>query len=500
MQYREDTLQRFLYQIQMPVCGHENDDLILEPTMVKGGVKQGFRFKQFAKIHQRVIICYNFAMQKPVAVRKILLVRPDALGDVILTLPLLMALKEGLPHCEVYYLCSSYTAPLLQAHPEVSGIMVDTWYKTRKKSDYWSLVAQLKQHRFDVSIHCYNEMDHALMTWLAGIPIRIGDRLKVGPGLFYTHKVSQGFRHFFFHELDLNMQLLTPLKLPIPLRPKYGLEKLILPEHDRMGLPKEYLIVHPGMGRGNGNIIWPSERFRELISRLGREGHTVVVTGGSAEVQRNEKICEGLVHVINLTNQTGLLDLVQLVQNARAFVSVDTGPMHIAAALKVPVVLLSPTKYIKPTRWAPYGLHRIVTPRLPCLKICYPFSCVSSDCIDGLWVEDVVSAVQAVLSERFPDKVDFKLEMLRVSLNILNLSSSELTRELSGFKVYCRKDIDRAFISFIWSRDINVVIKDKVRIWDNTFLRNLLATRLYYPPVFLTLRPGENFVEKLRLL
>ena len=172
--------------------------------------------------------------------------------------------------------------------------------------------------------------------------------------------------------------------------------------------------------------------------------------------------------------------------------------MHIAAALKIPVVLLSPTKYIKPNRWAPYGFHRIVTPRIPCLKICYPFKCVSSDCIEGLWVEDVVSAVQNVLSELHPETVDFKLEMLRVSLNILNLSSSELTQELSGFKIYCRQDMDRSFIPFVWTHDINVVIKDKVNLWDNTFFRNLLATKLYYPPIFMTLSPGDNFVEKLR--
>ncbi|MEK6557558.1 MAG: glycosyltransferase family 9 protein, partial [Candidatus Margulisiibacteriota bacterium] len=404
-------------------------------------------------------------MRKPSAVRKILIVRPDALGDIILTLPLLMALKKALPHVEVYYLCSTYTAPLLLVHPEVSGIIIDDYYKSKKRSDYWALLAQLKKRQFDVSIHCYNELDHALLTWIAGIPMRIGDRLKVGPNLFYSHSIPQGFRNFFCHELDLNMQLLAPLDVPILQKPEYGLESLTLPDFEVKNLPTDYLIVHPGMGRGNGNIIWPLERFRELISRLSGEGYNIVVTGGgSAEATRNEKICNKLVNVINLTNQTGLLDLVKLIQKARAFISVDTGPMHIAAALKIPVVLLSPTKYIKPNRWAPYGFHRIVTPRIPCLKICYPFKCVSSDCIEGLWVEDVVSAVQNVLSELHPETVDFKLEMLRVSLNILNLSSSELTQELSGFKIYCRQDMDRSFIPFVWTHDINVVIKDKVNL------------------------------------
>ncbi|OGI05963.1 MAG: hypothetical protein A2Y40_04245 [Candidatus Margulisbacteria bacterium GWF2_35_9] len=418
--------------------------------------------------------------------KKILIIRPDEMGDVILTFPMLLELKIKFPRSEIYYLCAEYTKPLIEMHPLVSGVIIDKLNKGKSVKNMTSQLIEMKAYQFDIVIHCYNEFLYAYLALRAKIPIRIGDASKLAPRLLHNYKVSQGFRNIMNHEVDLNLKLLEPLGISKPDQGIFGFENYRSNESTLIKYHlqnKRYVIIHPGLGKGNRK--WPINNYKKIVTFLQDEGFMVVVTGGKAEVERNNSISSGMCDVINLTGRTDILEVADIIRNATFFVSVDTGPMHLAAALKIPVVLLSPSKYVKPNRWGPYGVsNTVVSPKGACKKRCFPYSCQDTDCMDALTVDDVKMGIRRInLKSNFVAIDQIKKKWLKVSLNILDLASNLLIDE--EYHVYQKKDISGSLLKFIVENDINLIIKDKIT-WIDRIMNSLVAIYLSHPPVFIT--------------
>ncbi|GEM_PF-2780610 len=430
-------------------------------------------------------------------IKRVLIVRPDVLGDVILTFPMLVRLKQEFPKCEVYYLCSEYTKPLIEVHPLVSGTIIDTSLKGCNKSEISKLIKAIASYNFDVVLNCYNEVPFPMIMKKAQIPIRIGDASKFPLSMYHTHKVDLCYRDITVHVAEQNLKLLAPLGInPVVNEINFGLGlKQTLSEEvvSMMNGTKDYIIVHPGFGQGNGKALLSEDKYREVIKQLLDKGEKIVVTGGPKEEIRNKNICAGLEGVFDLTAKTILLDLVSIIQGAKLMISVDTGPMHLASALKVPVVLLNLTKFVKPSGWGPLFTLRIVTPSVKCKLTCFPFTCTSTYCADNFLVSDILKAVQDIKTVKSMTFKEIKKETLKVSLNILNLTNEKLGIE-SEYKVYTKADVGKSFFKFVWNYDINIVVKDKVKWWDNSLISNLLAPKLYYPTVFIDRAGLDSFL------
>ncbi|MFC1770929.1 glycosyltransferase family 9 protein [Candidatus Margulisiibacteriota bacterium] len=333
---------------------------------------------------------------------KILLVRPDAIGDVVLMIPLINTIKKNLPEAEIYTLQQEYTIPLLSQHPAVKEVIQD-WKKQKGKiksfADLFRYANYLRTYKFDVVIFSYLDFFYAFLMLLARIPIRIGDRNKILLRKFLTHPVKQDFRDLTRHEVEHNLDLFDKAKEVFSLTTiRFDLNMDLYPNKSseteiKKLLPENKLIIGIHASTGGGNKPWLAAKYAELIDLVHRKtSFQVVLTGsGNKDSQLNDKIISSAqTEIIDLTNKTDLDTLMCLIRNCSAFIGTDTGPTHIAAALKIPVLIISPTKFVKSLRWGPWlTRNRIIGEPASCPYVCYPYLCERCICLDSIDPQNV---------------------------------------------------------------------------------------------------------------
>jgi ADP-heptose:LPS heptosyltransferase len=413
---------------------------------------------------------------------KILLIRPDALGDVILMLPMITELRKKWRKAHITVLASAYTSPLLEVYPDVDEVWIDPFNKGQSFRGMGVFVQRLRAEKFDMVVHVFNEGPYVVSTWLAGIPIRVGDQLKLLVSIFHTHRVRQDFSDPWMHEVDLDLQLLKPFDIEPPEQGRFDWAEVVFPGPP-VALQPNYVVIHPGVGRGNRSI--PEGLYRGLIEALSTKGLMAVLTGGQAEKKQNAAIAKGLKSAIDFTGQTDLLQLAGIIQKATIMVSVDTGPMHLAASLGVRILNLSPSKYVKPTRWGPYGVsHCVIRPESICSYRCFPYTCKRGDCTEAFDPSSVQKALSLLLSQPglTQDVRDSKRLWVSGSMPVLDLRKNP-SLDFEGYRYFKRSEVK----GFLWRwavvQDIGFFIVDRPRLW-HIIMSKILALWLYYPPRF----------------
>lgn len=323
--------------------------------------------------------------------KKILIIKPSSLGDIVHSLPFLEAVKRHFPAAEIDWLVARGFEGVLEGHPMIRKLWVihkDEWKKiTRVKSsltEIWRLFGYLKAEGFDCVIDLQGLFRSGFIAKGTGAPVRIGfSEAREGSTVFYTHKV-QGGRDV--HAVDRYLRLaaflgcdVSEVRFPFP--PSRSSLTAIL---SSSGLScGEYAVTAPG-ARGPSKR-WPAGRFGELASRLPLK---TVVIGSRSDARLAAEVVEASKgKAFSLAGKTDLEGLIEVVRCARFMVCNDTGPMHIAAALDVPVfALFGPTN---PLRTGPYGAgHTIIKADIPCSP-CYRKSCKNAECMDMIEVKEV---------------------------------------------------------------------------------------------------------------
>ncbi|MCP4051390.1 MAG: glycosyltransferase family 9 protein [bacterium] len=478
---------------------------------------------------------------------RILVVRPDAIGDVVLIIPLLNTLKRSLPEAKIYTLQQEYTEMLMKNHPAVEDVILD--WKHKGKADglkgFLSYAGYLKSFKFDMVILPYLDGYYALLTALAAIPVRIGDSNKVFLSPLLTHAVKQNFRNIIRHEVEQNIDLFVRYKERHnqPFVIDHTMDLFVDPEDDLKldrlladnGWSGEQLIgIHPASG--GGNRAWLPEKYALLIRMIHAETNMrVVITGsGKREEALIRDICMAADdNIINLSNKTTLPLLKALAKKTVVYVGTDTGPTHIAAALKTPVVCISPTKFVKPLRWGPWKvLNRVVGHPEKCLLVCYPYKCSRIDCLESISVEEAFNAVKEMvfLVEDGRKGIDIKKNIRYWFVNSMNILfyiseyDSGFNRIVEYIKTLCSGkvtvhiicsgnkvseqvhkrllEVDKAcndfvslnvipeyriakLIRYISSNDINVIHLSplKYKVFWIYVIRQITALKLYCPPM-----------------
>ncbi|WP_400193447.1 glycosyltransferase family 9 protein [Hymenobacter sp. B81] len=289
--------------------------------------------------------------------------RTDAIGDLVLTLPLCGWLKQQFPGCRVVLLGRDYTRAVAAACPAIDAFLSDD--ELRKQSEAQQ-VATLRDLRADVCLHVFPSRRLAALAQRADIPLRIGTRSRWFHWLSCNRLVALSRRHSPLHEAQLNLLLLRPLGLSsVPTLPELVLLGGLVPTETLRAetaalLRREWpgqlnIILHP-RSRGHGRE-WGLAHFGDLARALHARGHRVLVTGTQAE---GDSLREWLTeHAAVLTDMTGRLDLPQFlafIGAADGLVASGTGPLHLAAALgRHALGLFPPMRPIHPGRWAPLG-------------------------------------------------------------------------------------------------------------------------------------------------
>ncbi len=271
---------------------------------------------------------------------KILLSRPDRLGDLVLAVPLATSLKKQIKKAKVAFLVREYQAPLLMHHPDVDDILIleeNPWHKFR---DY------------DVFIDVFPQFKIALHAFKARIPVRIGTLYRYWSFL-YNRRVKVHRKPSLLHEYIYNFKLLEPLGEFEVVKPRLFVTDEELEKARKLlnGFKKPVIALHPLEG-GTGPDVEPHV-YVEISKFLTQKGATVIHVG-------NRKMPE-LPVTKDLGGQTDLRMLMALLSEIDLLVSPSTGPMHIANALQTPTFsFFKGTGAVRPSRWGPlYPLSHV---------------------------------------------------------------------------------------------------------------------------------------------
>jgi len=325
--------------------------------------------------------------------------RTDAIGDLILTLPMAFAIKASRPGAEVTFCVQEYTRPIASLCPAVDDVL--TTGARDLEGNLFAFADTLRERAFTTAVFAYPRPMLALAARIAGIPTRIGTAYRFYSFLF-SEKQREHRRESALHESRYNLNLLVHagikgytavpplLRIPGDLAVRAD---LALNESGIGGDP--FVILHPGSA-GSADT-WSVESFAALGEMIANElpGIRILITGGAKEQQ----LVESLVAAIGrraaaLRRQLPLDEFAAVIASADALVANSTGPLHIAAAIGVPVVGLYPdTPVMHPRRWGPLGDdHIVLTP---------PGVGTHSDStevgMDSILVERVFHAVRTLL-------------------------------------------------------------------------------------------------------
>ncbi|MCB9091722.1 MAG: glycosyltransferase family 9 protein [Halobacteriovoraceae bacterium] len=286
--------------------------------------------------------------------------RTDAIGDVILTLPLLGLLKKYHPELKIFFLGRSYTRDILELSTHVDQFL--DWDEI-SKLPIKEQVQSLQSLSSESILHVFPRKEIAALASKAKIPFRIGTTNRIYHWLSCNKLVSLSRKNSDLHEAQLNILLAQKAEL-LPENVEANLEQLKsfygLKIH-ATSTPEKAVVLHPG-SRGSARI-WKIEYFAILAKLLVEKNIPVYITGTQNEGEQfNEyfsSIHSPLFH--NMTGKHTVRELVEFISSKSALVASSTGPLHIAAALGVHALgIFPPRRPTHPGRWAPIGEHTTV--------------------------------------------------------------------------------------------------------------------------------------------
>ncbi|MDX1952760.1 MAG: lipopolysaccharide heptosyltransferase II [Verrucomicrobiota bacterium] len=307
---------------------------------------------------------------------KILILKPSSLGDVVQALPVLRLLRLHYPKAYIAWWIAENLADLLREDPDIDEMFLFKRSRYTQPACWPDIIRDLhaiRSRKFDLVIDLQSLARSGTIAWLAngGMLVGLEDRREGAHGYYdrATPRPSQQT-----HAVDWYLQVLTDLGIPITgqfewlPRKQRGVEKIekILPENQPL------ILLNPGARWENKR--WPTSHFAEVAAFLAGDhpAATIAILGGKEDNSLAEEIQSQApsVRFLNLAGKTPLVELIEWIRRGDVMISNDTGPMHIAAAVRTPVVaLFGPTSEL---RTGPYGqlgnVLRLSLPCAPCMK------------------------------------------------------------------------------------------------------------------------------------
>lgn len=296
---------------------------------------------------------------------KILVVQTAFLGDVILTLPLVQVAKKVFPDAQIDVVTVPKTASVLRNHPDIREVVeFDKRGKDSGLLGLWKMSKELHSRKYDVAIVPHRSLRSAMLVKLSKISTRVAFDKSSGRWM-YSHTVPYRQGH---HEVERNISLLEALGVRWADK---ELPNLYPSEDDRDIVDK---IFNGGRVGSNSSLIaiapgtvwntkrWLKERFADLAQRFADDGCNVVLIGGEGDSALCDEIKKaalrnGRVH--NFAGQLSLLQSAELLRRCRLLVCNDSAPMHLAVAMRTPVVAVFGAT-VPEFGFAPYGKQDVV--------------------------------------------------------------------------------------------------------------------------------------------
>lgn len=349
-------------------------------------------------------------------VQRALVVKLRHHGDVLLASPVFSVLKAAAPHMEIDALVYDETAEMLSGHAAIAAVHTvgRKWRKfaavTQRASAEWALFSALRARRYQMLVHLTDHPRGAVLARLLGVDLAIGPERTPRQRWWqrsFTHRyalVANARRHVVESNLDALRR--------IGLHPAPGARGLSLVPGDRAEQRADALLAEHGLRQSGFVLFHPTSRWSfkcwtaaggaALIDALDARGLRVVLTAAPSVTEREQIdaiLAAARARPINLAGALSLKELAAMIARARLFVGVDSAPMHMAAAVGTPVVVLfGPSGELE---WGPWQVpHRIVrSDDHPC-RPCGLAGCANSrvsDCLTTIPVQRVLAAAEALL-------------------------------------------------------------------------------------------------------
>jgi len=336
--------------------------------------------------------------------QKILIIKPSSLGDIIHTFPALSIIRKTFPTSYIAWLINENFKEVLEGQPYLDEIIVFPRYVFFRKGV--PFFKELRRRGFDIAIDLQGLFRSALISLLSGAKERIGFRDgREFSSLFYTHPID--IEPDVLHAVDRNIRLAsyicggifdTDFTFNVSHRATRKIEKLF----QELDVHGQIIALSP-VSRWSSKM-WLEERWASLADKLSEKG-TVFFLGSHGE----EKVVQGIMekmktHSFSLAGKLDLQELAAFLSRSRLLVTLDSGTMHVASVLRVPIVSLFGST--DPAHCGPYGQDNgIVKADVHCSG-CYRTHCREMKCMKDIGVDLVFAKVENILEGNIHEKKD----------------------------------------------------------------------------------------------
>jgi heptosyltransferase-2 len=353
----------------------------------------------------------SVARVHPEMVKKVLVIRTDAIGDIILTTPLVKAAKTCLPRASLTFLVSDECRDLIKGVPGCDRVI---GYRPRRGLaglvSWWEMARILRKEGYDLVLALpHGSLNIAAWARFTGANQRVGYRSR-GFGWLFSHTLPDERGEKVKHEVENCLELLRfvglapdesskPLYVNLDPKVKKSVKRYLSEKGIEAG-KERIVLIHPGSR--TTWVRWPPERFAQVADRLqARRDVRTVIVGGPGEEPVSDSVTGRMKSpALDLTGRLSLVELAALASISRLFIGHSTGSMHLAAATGIPVVAIfgptSPTDHIE--RWRPYSAEGVVVSKAVCPQACVPKYCPNLDCMAAVQVDDVLEKVEQSLT------------------------------------------------------------------------------------------------------
>ena len=341
--------------------------------------------------------------------KKILILKFSALGDVVHALPVAATLRESLPDSHISWMLEERFQNIVQDNPDIDEIIplrTKVWRKNwnaKSLREILDTIKTLRQHKFDLVFDFHGLLKSGIIARLSGAKTRVGfhrNNCKEKISTLFTNSRAP-FMAEGLHVVDMYLTLLQTALSKVketkrfPLQvPDEGDKKIasFFDQHEEL-TARPIIAINPGAGFESKQ--WELDRFAELADRISKElGFSIMLTWGPGEESKVKQISSYMKQQSWIAPPTSILESIALYKRMALLVSCDSGPLHLGAAVGIPTVsIFGPTD---PVRNGAYGINHEAVYKVLACSFCWKKACPlgTKECMKQVNVDEVFQVVK----------------------------------------------------------------------------------------------------------
>jgi heptosyltransferase-2 len=338
--------------------------------------------------------------------KRILIVRTDKIGDLVLSTPVIKAVRDAYPGSYIAALVRPYAHEVIKNNPYLDEII--TYEKSKKGIGILKdlkFILALRKKKFDLALVLHPKNRTHIIIFLSGVPERVGYDKKLG--VLLTKKIPHIKEYGLKHEIDYTLDIvryagIEPLEKKPCVYPDKDAEKKIDDVFIESGISRDdpVITMHPGSSCPSKR--WKVERFAKVADILAEKYRAkIIIIAGPKDKGFGDNMAKFMTAKnINLSGKTTVTDMVSILKRSRLFISNDSGPVHIACAVGTPTISIfgRNDRGLSPVRWRPVGAHDIALHKDVGCELCLAHNCKRGfACLEAITADDVIAAADRIL-------------------------------------------------------------------------------------------------------